>query len=200
MTTKVSRCRFIVTHMATIPVLSAPPIPLGTLTSAITALEDAHNLSQTGNKAAIVLVHTRSAELNIMMRTTRDYVTLATDGDGALIVQAGFDLVRIPTPIGNLPAPSGLKQKNTDNAGQAELRWGRVNGASSYKVEYRPEILPSLGDGTDPTNPWQTGPLVQAANAKITGLRSAAYYLVRVAANGTNGLSGWCDPLRVLVK
>jgi len=190
--------------------MATPPTAYAVVTQQINDLESAHNDAQTGNKAAIQLVYIRSRQLDVSMRSLRDYATVATDGNGALIVEAGFDLVRLPSPVGELPAPANGRVMATDKDGQAVIRWNRVRGASSYVVEYRLEAepvrpAPLPGEGDEPTNRagnelWKAGALTQSANATIVGLRSATYYLVRVAANGASGLSGWSDLIRVLVK
>jgi len=192
-----------VTHMGNIPQLSNPPIPFATVTATIDQLETAYNLAQTGNRAAIQAVYAHSRELEMHMRTYRDYVTVASNGDGAMILEAGFDLVRLPVPIGELPAPMNGRPMPTEKSSEAVIRWNRVKGASSYVVEYRPEHAPRpLMDGTEEikAEEWHTGALTQTASVTIKGLRSATYYLVRVAANGTTGLSGWSDLIRVLVR
>lgn len=193
------------TNMGGIPQLSNPPIPFPMVAATIDQLETAYNLAQTGNGAAIQAVYVHSRELEMHMRTYRDYVTVASNGDGAMILEAGFDLVRLPVPIGELPAPVNGRPMATDKSNEAVIRWNRVKGASSYVVEYRPEYAHGprpLVDGTEEikTEEWQTGALTQTASVTIKNLKSATYYLVRVAANGTTGLSGWSDLVRVLVR
>jgi len=201
--TKISRSRIIVTNMGNIPQLSNPPIAFATVTATIDQLETAYNLAQTGNRAAIQAVYNHSRELELHMRTYRDYVTVTSDGDGAMILEAGFDLVRLPVPIGELSAPVNGRPMPTEKSSEAVIRWNRVKGASSYVVEYRMENAPRpQTDGTEEpkSDEWHTGALTQTASVTLKGLRSATYYLVRVAANGTTGLSGWSDLIRVLVR
>jgi hypothetical protein len=209
-TTKISRLRNILTRMQTMPILATPPAPFALVSTLIDELETAFNLAQTGNKAAIQQVYIKVRQLDMYARSYRDYVTLATNGDAALIVEAGFDLVRLPTPVGELPAPANGRVMFTDKANEGVIRWNRVKGASSYVVQYRYETAtppkPPVGDTNEPpvnTNEgddWQAGALTQTANATIKGLKSATYYWMRVAANGASGLSGWSDPIRILIK
>jgi hypothetical protein len=52
-------------------------------------------------------------------------------------MSSGFDLAKLPTPIGPLPAPLNLRALYSETPSEVNLRWKPVYGAATYKIQHK---------------------------------------------------------------
>lgn len=100
------------------------------------------------------------------------------------LASTGFPLRSAPTPVGPMTAPGNLRATMNELAGQIDLQWNTVYGASTYKVE----MMVHNGPGT-----WAEVAVVQQISYSVTGLTSGTSYAFRVLAIGPLGPGPWSD-------
>jgi len=106
-----------------------------------------------------------------------------TGGDGAKLEGGGFPLERPRTPVGPLPAPTGLAAKAGAAPGTSACKWKRGRGDRSYIAQC----------ATSPAGPWTTFYVGTKANCLAENLTSGTLYYFHVAAVGAAGQSPWSD-------
>jgi hypothetical protein len=148
-------------------------------------------------------------ELDNSMRTLRDYVNEVADGDVVLILSTGFDVSKVPAPIGPLPQVEKLESLVTKFPGTADLRWSPVKGSRSYVVELMLEpteapkpLFNAEGEAVftaQEKDEWRYATSTSRGRATLGTLLSARYYWFRVAAIGAAGQGPYSNPIRVIV-
>jgi len=118
------------------------------------------------------------------IRKLADHVEDKCDGDVDKLRSSGFSLVGDPTPRGPLGQVQNLKVQTTDNEGQLDVRFKKVNGAASYMVEH----------ASSPDGPWTLATVTTRTTHSLPGLTPGQKYWVRVRAVGTTGFGPWSDP------
>jgi len=113
------------------------------------------------------------------------YVFTISNGDKALIAEAGLDVRNPPAPLPIPAQPESLVTRASKKPGEARLRWGRVAGSKGYHIER----------STNPTDPggWVRIATQTRASLDVENLPSGARVWFRVAAIGTRGDSPFSD-------
>jgi hypothetical protein len=108
-------------------------------------------------------------------------------GDEEVIVSAGFDVKRKPTPVGILERPDNVKANPGPTRGSLEISWNVIQGAYMYEIEYivNPETDKSQREHTSTTK----------HKAVIDGLIRGQAYSIRVAAAGSDPERVWSDEI-----
>jgi len=104
-------------------------------------------------------------------------------GNGAVMVDAGYAVRTAPVPGGPLLAPANLRATMSELTGVINLRWRSVERAASYVAER----------ATDPNGPWTQIGLPVRVTFAATGLVSGTKYYFRVAGIGPDGPGPWSD-------
>ena len=114
------------------------------------------------------------------------HVQSVSNGDEAIILSTGMSVRGPATPVGALPAPSGLVATTNGMDGEIGLAWDGMRGAGNFVVQR----------ALDPNNgtSWIQVGLPTRSSFVGAGLTSGTKYWYRVAANGPEGLGPWCDP------
>ena len=150
--------------------------------------------AQAAAKLATTNKDTARAALENALTQRGNYVelTAASAADPTAVIESGGFSVRsaktpagVPAPVANLSITAG------DNAGELDLQWDPVAGASSYHVQISP-------DPVTPTS-WVPQPDVTKSKAIILGLTSGAKMWARVQAVGSGGIGAWSDPATKIV-
>jgi len=157
-------------------------IQLGTL---ITAFGDALTDWGTfpGNRGTTVesqaVVDTRN-DLEVGLTSLANYCMTTTPYQKAAFLSAGWEVKKLKSPIGPLPAPANLRVATGDSTpnGGLKLRWERLNGAGTYNV------LRSDDNGAT----FHVVANVTKASFIDTGLDSAKVYRYAVQAVGAAGV------------
>ena len=110
------------------------------------------------------------------------YVQTTSGGDKELILSAGFDTRREPSPQGLLPAPGNVRAEVSPYKGRLIARWDGVAGRSIYK------LYMTTGDPTVDTG-WELLAETGKTRFVVDGLESFRTYSFRVVAVGTEGNS-----------
>lgn len=114
------------------------------------------------------------------------FVQAASNGSLAIIQSAGLEVKKSSTPVGELPAPAGLKARSTVFPGRIDIRWGGVAGRSGYNV------FICTGDPDVPAN-WSHLVFTTRNHFSATDLTTGKMYYFRVNAIGAAGASGMSD-------
>jgi hypothetical protein len=98
---------------------------------------------------------------------------------------SGFPFTKVPAPVGNMPAPSGLTVVSPATS-QGKVSFKKVPGAACYLLQY------ALVADED----WNS--VIMTETRHILGsLNSLAMYKFRVAAVGADGQGPFCNVLNV---
>ncbi|MCB9163931.1 MAG: fibronectin type III domain-containing protein [Flavobacteriales bacterium] len=125
-------------------------------------------------------------DLKLIYRNLGSYVQIASDGDKEIILSAGFDTMKLPQPVGELPAVGDVRATATKYHGTIEVRWNGVKNRRLYKL-YISSGDPSLETG------WEL--LAETGKNRFVaeGLERFKTYSFRVEAIGPLGASPMSD-------
>jgi hypothetical protein len=159
--------------------------------AAFTAFQSAladFNMAQSVAKMATTKKDSARVVLESVLWQRGNYVELiaasAPDAQ-SVVTSAGFSVRSgktppgIPDPVMNLSITAG------DNAGELDLQWNFVAGASHYNAETSPEPVTSTS--------WTRQKDVTKSQAVVLGLTSGAKMWARVRAVGPGGTGAWSD-------
>jgi hypothetical protein len=187
---KVETGRSVITQMKTKPdVFKNPDAPLDELEAATDLLEERNLAAINGGKEATVLMHQAEEDWVNIMRVEANYVDRIADGDSAVILSAGFNLVKQPTPAVRPEFSVTLGEKS----GTVNLRRQKVEGARSYIWQYCTSENPTN------ENEWVTAQVTSQASVELTGLTPLTKYWFRVAAVTIAGTTPYCTPIMQVV-
>lgn len=187
----VAKALFVETKMTGNANFTTPVPPIATITTARGALETAIVVAMDGGKTAHLDKRMKEAALILLLIEEAGYVTSVSGGDEAKIISSGFDVRKVPTPIGVLDAPGDLRASLTEFPGQARLRWNSVYGGYTYIVYRKP-------DGAEDSE-FVAVATVTRANYLDEGLATGKFYWYKVVAIGAAGPSPASDPAKTLI-
>jgi hypothetical protein len=124
------------------------------------------------------------------MRKEAGYVNRMADGDGAVIVSAGFNLAKQPAPRIHVEFSVELG----DKSGSVILRHLAVEGAKSYIWQFCIGEMPAADESG-----WTMAQVTTKASAELTGLTIMTKYWFRVAAVTAAGTSSFSKPIMQVV-
>ncbi|MDP4201524.1 MAG: fibronectin type III domain-containing protein [Bacteroidota bacterium] len=179
----------VVSSMTGSSVFTNPDVSLATVNAKNDLLESRFEASQKGGREETKLMHQAEDEWDEVMRKTALYVDRIADGDGALILNAGFNLAKKRAP----GQRAEFVTENDDKSGTVQLRRAAVDGATAYIWQYAKEPLPADDSG------WTTGATTAKASAAIAGLTPLTRYWFRVAAVTRQGTSAYTGPVMLAV-
>lgn len=116
-----------------------------------------------------------------MLRLRKAYVQKKSGGLETKILAVGLGVKALATPIGDLLAPENLRATFGDSAGEIDLSWDRVRGASSYLIEMR----------ESGTTAWIAAEPSTKSRSTVEGLTPGKTYEFRVRALGAAGPGPW---------
>jgi hypothetical protein len=217
----VAFARNIVVHMTGNVNFTTPVPALIDVTNAADALENAYLAAQNSGKAETSFMYIKTDALKDLLVVLSEYVNNIAKGDVTIIYSSGMDVTKDREPIGMLPAPSDVRLFETGNEGEVEVRFSKVNGASSYAIfmfeeeiirdtsQLQTDVQPtgSIPDGgqDDPSgldislHKWSQTAVSTKTKYVITGLTLGYRIFVRVAAIGAAGMGVKSDPATRIV-
>jgi hypothetical protein len=166
------------------PIFANPDVPYDDLKASTDLLETRNVAALNGGKEATALLHQAEEDWVNKMRLTARFVDRIADGDSAIILSAGFNLAKQPTPAVRPEFSVELGEKS----GSVLLHRQRVVGARSY-------IWQQSTDG----NNWESAQVTTQASVELTGLTPLTKYWFRVAAVTIDGTGSFCDPIMQVV-
>ena len=116
------------------------------------------------------------------IRELGSYVQALSEGDKDIILNAGFDVRKAPSPYGELAAPVVVFALTTLYPGRIDVRWSGVKGRTTYELYYTAGD-PLLEDG------WKLLAVTSKNRFSATGLTSKTEFSFRVVARGAAGAS-----------
>lgn len=173
-----------------------PTPPLPDVQAAKEELEKAYTAALDGGLTAKSEQRQKNIELDNALRPLRDYVNEVAMGDEVTVLKSGFEISKLPSPVGAMPSvtiSSGMGAHGEGNdgngAGSVKLRWNPVYGVKNYVVQqstdgvaFEPVLYPTR------------------ASALVTKLVVGQFYWFRVAANGAKGLGSFGAAMKVLAS
>ena len=143
-----------------------------------------------GGKEATALMHQTEAELDDMMRKMAKYVDRIADGDNTIILNAGFNLAKQPSPAVRPDFSVELGEKS----GSVTIRRQAVDGAKSYIWQYCTGETPTANNAD-----WITAQVTSKASVELSGLNTMTKYWFRSAVVTTTGTSAYTSPVMQVV-
>ena len=143
-----------------------------------------------GGREATALMHQTEAELDDMMRKMAKYVDRKADGDNTIILNAGFNLAKQPSPAVRPDFSVELGEKS----GYVTIRRQAVDGAKSYIWQHCTGETPAANDSD-----WTTAQVTSKASVELSGLTSKTTYWFRSAVVTTTGTSAYNSPVMQVV-
>lgn len=181
---KIETGRSVEIKMRPNPIFAKPDVSFDDLKASTDLLETRNVASLNGGKEATALLHQAEEDWVNKMRLMARYVDRIADGDSAIILGAGFNLAKQPTPA----ARPEFSVEQGEKSGSVVLQRKRVDGARSY-------IWQQSIDG----NEWITTQTTAQASVELTGLTPLTKYWFRVAAVTITGTSDFNDPVTQVV-
>ena len=186
---KVETGRSVEGKMRPNPIFANPDVPYDDLKASTDTLEARYVASLSGGKEATALMHQAEADWIDKMRTEAYYVDRIADGDGAVILSAGFNLAKQPSPAVRPEFSVELGEKS----GSVSLRHQKIDGARSYIWQYCIGEIP--GNETD----WVNAQVTSQVSVELTSLTPLTKYWFRVAAVTISGTTAFCTPIMQVV-
>lgn len=168
------------------------PLPSATAFTSVraayaTAL-GAFNAAQAAAKLATQNKDTARAALESALTARGNYVelTAASAADPVAVIESANFAARsaktpsgVPAPVANLSITAG------DNAGELDLQWNPVPGATHYNLQISPEPVTPAS--------WVTQADASKSWTAVFGLTSGSKVWARVRAVGPGGIGAWSD-------
>lgn len=159
-----------------------PNPTLAVLGAALDAFEEALGQVGKGGKEATSWKNDKRAALVDVLKPLATYVEKTSGGDRTIILSSGFEVNKLPSTVGPLPIPTGLKVIAGKARGMVVVVCDVCNDASSYSFEYT--------ESTANENSVWKQVIVTKHKAEIRGLKEGVEYLFRVTYIGS-------DPSRI---
>ncbi len=167
----------------------APPIDQAALARLSTDFADSIAKATQGTPTARAARDAKALEVRAALSTTADYVRLVSAGNAEMLSSSGFDMAKVPAPVGPISAPLMKLAQMTGIVGEVELAWTRRIGSHSYTV-LRTDMDPALAQTV-----WTPVASTTKVRYTATGLVPYKPYWFAVQALGTQGPSAISDPM-----
>ena len=171
------------------PFFADPDVPYDDLKACTDLLQSRYVASISGGKEETVLLHQAEEVWIDKMRKTAKFVDRKADGDGAIILSAGFNLAKQRSPSVRPEFSVELGEKS----GSVFLRRQKVEGARSYIWQYY------IGENPGNDSEWVNAQVTSQASVELTGLTPLTKYWFRVAAVTISGTTAFCTPIMQVV-
>ena len=182
---KIEIGRNVESKMRQIPIFNNPDVSYEELRASTDTLETRYVASLSGGKESTALMRQAETDWVDKMRREAYYVDRIADGDGAIILSAGFDLAKQPAPATRPEFSVELGEKS----GSVILRRKKVEGARSYIWQYY------IGETPTADANWVNAEVTTQASVELTGLKTLTKYWFRAAAVTADGTSPFTDPI-----
>jgi len=186
---KIETAHNVESEMRANPIFANPDVPYDDLKSINDLLQSRYVASINGGKEETALLHQAEEVWIDKMRKTAKYVDRIADGDGAVILSAGFNLAKQRSPA----TRPEFSVELGDKSGSVLLRRQRIEGARSYIWQYY------IGETPTTDAEWVNAQVTSQASVEITGLKTLTKYWFRVAVVTITGTSAFSDPIMQVV-
>ena len=167
--------------------------------AALKTVRNAYSVALTNNVTGgqITTIAKNNCKISLLNQLTNValMVEILANGDPAIILAAGFDLIRVRKSYSSLDAPDVLKVTNETAPGLVTVELVKVEGATNYGIEKR------IVTAENPEGVWVNGQYSSALKFELTGLTSGETYQLRFRSLGNKGLvSIWSAIQEVFVS
>jgi len=169
------------------PNFLTPDVPLGDLADATELLNRSYLAALGGGKQNKALMHQAEKAWEQLMRDQAKYVDRIAKGDVAIILSAGFNASRQPTPA-KRPEFSAVYG---DRSGSVILRCKAIQGAYSYVWQY------CKGTLAETEGAWTFADATGKVTVTIENLTPFTKYWFRVAAVMAEGTAAFSKPIEL---
>jgi len=172
------------------PKFATPDVSVEEVETATNLLETRSVASINGGKESTALANQAEESWDDIIRKMAKYVDRIADGDGVVILNAGFNIAKQPAPASRPEFSVELGAMS----GAVELRRQAVEGAKAYIWQYY------IGE-TPPTNEesWVTAHVTSKASVELTGLTPLCKYWFRSEVVTINGITAYTSPIMQIV-
>lgn len=166
-----------------------PPIDETTLRRLATEFAESISKATQGTPTARAARDAKALEVRSALSTLANYVRLASAGNAEMLSSSGFDMAKVPHPVGPISTPLMKFAQMTGIVGEVEVAWTRRPGSRSYTV-LRTDTDPALEQTV-----WT--PVASTTKARYTVISLVSYkpYWFAVQALGSQGPSAISDPM-----
>lgn len=170
---------------------TTPSPTLPSVTALVDQLEAANLAAMNGDRLAISVRKDAKLAVVTNLRALAAYVQNQGDADRTTLLTSGFNLARVPTPVGPLPPPDAPVVGHGTEDGEIKARINRPNGATAVNWRVALASAPSVYVQTPSTSGGRT---------TFKGLVAGEVYLVQACVVGKEGASSWgpTSPLMAL--
>lgn len=183
---QVEKARELIVKTTNNPDLPNPTPTLADMTSAADNLEQASIDALSGDKDKKAIMRIRRIALYLMVVKFADYVQTESGGDEEIILSAGFEVRKQPSPRPIPAIPSTVKVRPASHEGQLVVVVKPVSNAKAY--------LFRMYQGSLNEAPVIIGVSVHNGRFVVQNLNSLTRYWFSVCAVNASGSSGWSDP------
>ncbi len=171
----------VITRMSGNSHFPAPPVPIAVLEAALDKLNNLMTAAIQGSHLDKSLRNGQVLVIQQLLQQQANYVEGIALGDLPILESSGFDVAKLPTPLGIPNAPKRVVAVYTAKRGQIDLRFNGSHGAKFYNVMC----------STDPSNAahWILLANTTRNRYSATGLVSNITHYFRVVAVGAAGES-----------
>ncbi|RYZ18388.1 MAG: fibronectin type III domain-containing protein [Sphingobacteriales bacterium] len=172
--------------LAQAAIFTLPPVPMADFVVQINNLMEAEQAMLGGGTPQTTI---RNGFLNVVttsLKLLARYVEIVAIGNAELIESAGFEVRRRHSAPWEIL--DGIRDLNIAQTaeGTIRLRWRKVQGAKTYRVEHT--LDPMLADG------WKNSYFNSGSFADISNLEAGKKYFFRVQALGSRNVrSDWSE-------
>ena len=183
----VTKAQTVIDSLTGNPDVPTPTPTVAVLQAGVDDLMAAITAAEQGGKQQRELRDQAEEALIALLKQEAAYVSMIANGNVATMIGAGFDVSKIPSPIGPLPKPKKF-QVSSPRKGWLQLSLESIRGAKNYYFQYK-----KAGD-----TEWT---IVPSTTAKLTvmGLESAKEYIARVMPVGASKDRSYSDEISAVV-
>jgi hypothetical protein len=186
-TALLDKAQTIIDSLTTNPNVPTPQPSVAELQDAMDDLTTASAAANTGGQQAKVIRDQKKEALIALLKQEAVYVTMVANGDTAIMLSAGFDISKIPSPIGPLPKPAKFIVSSPQK-GWLQAKVKAIKGAKNYQFEYKKV------EDTD----WTVVSLTKT-RLVVQGLESTKEYIARVLPIGASEERAYSDEITAVV-
>jgi len=186
---KVARGRTVIVKMDGNAYFVTPDISLADLKDLTDELENSFVAAESGGKEETSRMHSAEEAWDENMRLEARYVERISKHDGTIILSAGFNIAKTPTPS----PKAELTAENGEKPGTVLLKRQAVPRAKSYLWQYCVAKL------SETEEDWIDGGVTTKATTLLLDVPSVMKCWFRVATVTPEGTSAYCDPVMLVV-
>ena len=168
-----------------------PTSPLNELQKDIDELNIGIVNCKNGTKEDTVIKNNKRTALESLLKKLANYVQDTSNGDEAMILSSGFDIVRKAAPVGPLPRVTGIEITAGTSRGSLNLKWNVVENAYTYNIEYI-EV---------PSSETSERKRISTSRSSYTipNLKRGQLYAFQIVAVGSDPTQNWSDEVTSFV-